>query len=113
MKNKVISTPLNQPSPIIPAVGELWKHKGAPTVYLRIDDNDGRNALVYIRTNTNMFYSVDLTCGKIVFTEPGGWHNTIELVTPIGVTIDRRIEVKVIEEQKQFDKVTAWDRHLS
>lgn len=46
----------------IPEIGEVWRHKGHASVYLRVSDDR-------IRDKTNgKFYSVDLVSGGIMTT---------------------------------------------
>jgi hypothetical protein len=51
--------------PVIPKVGEFWKHKHSPTVYLRVVDVVGR------RVHPNLsdsFFSIGVKCGSCYHT---------------------------------------------
>jgi hypothetical protein len=53
----------------LPEVGEAWKHEDLETVFLRIDDDKGREALGHSEERSEYaFYSTDLDTGDIVWT---------------------------------------------
>lgn len=55
----------------LPKVGEVWKHKNFPAVYMRIEDEQGKKALALGDRWSDRFYSVDLSTGHCVHTGEG------------------------------------------
>lgn len=56
--------------PRIPDIGECWKINDFDTVYMRINDSDGRKVLPSVSSKDAMF-SVDIKTGEI------GWIDTV------------------------------------
>jgi hypothetical protein len=80
MKYEVISKTSED---TIPEVGQMWKHAGFSTVYMRINDTHGANALG-TENRDEKFYSVHPD-GIIVNTSRKA--DNIEILQPVGGVI--------------------------
>jgi hypothetical protein len=52
----------------IPQVGDVWRHADRSSLYMRIDDINGFNALRLSNVCNVSFYSVNLNTGQIEYT---------------------------------------------
>lgn len=54
-----------------PKVGEIWKHSGQSTLFIRIDDEKGRRAIGFPK-EAEVFFSLSLSVdpGRMVYTSP-------------------------------------------
>ena len=71
----------------LPEVGELWTHRGLDGVFMRIDDDSGRELGFpwYDR-----FYSIDIEDGRAMWTP--FTETSIIILHPVGGTLE--LEVK-------------------
>lgn len=75
----------------IPEVGEIWKHKGAVSIYMRINDSQGRWAIEGsgFRCKENIFFSINLENGRVCTSSYEDYD--IEILTPSKVDEDGTI----------------------
>lgn len=52
----------------LPGIGEFWKHRNRSSIYIRVHDYDGAQALKNAYLDNNVFYSVALQGGGIQWT---------------------------------------------
>jgi hypothetical protein len=66
--------------PRLPEVGEAWMHRYGGTVYIRIDDEKGANAVSL--SEADLFFSVDPSTGMFAFTR----RNSVDDIVPLKAT---------------------------
>ena len=74
----------------LPEVGELWRHLGDDSVYMRIADYSGLRALKGFAEDVAKFYSVNIEDGDATWTPLTA--TGIILLQPVGGTLE--LEVK-------------------
>ena len=67
----------------IPEIGQTWKHKHMDEIYMRINNKSGAMAKGHnVEEKEEYFYSVDLKCGDIRFSDKED--DSIVLLEPVG-----------------------------